>query len=385
MGKIDKIRFFGKLYLSMLNKRDKNLIVFGSWFGEKFADNSKALFLYALKNGRNAVWITKNEDVYSKMKDEGYPVEMAYSKKGIAVCSKAGYVVYSTGQRDVNENCIGGAVLINLWHGIPLKKIMHDDRISTDRTKIKARIQDAILKIPYKKEYIFSTSDRISEIYTSAFKTDINHIIQIGQVRNDCFFNGQMKKKIYGNNIAYEKLVVYMPTHRNAGKTAIEIDKIFDLEKLNQYCQKNKCLFMIKKHFYHKNEVVDLSKYSNIVDYTNLDCDTQELLFNADVLITDYSSCYIDYLLLDKPVIFYCYDYANYLENDRDMYFEYDSVTPGPKVKDKNDFLVALNSSLNGNSEYRDKIQEVKNLLYSKDNQCAVCEKTLLEMDKIDE
>ena len=164
-----------------------------------------------------------------------------------------------------------------------------------------------------------------------------------------------------------------------------EIDKIFDLEKLNQYCQKNKCLFMIKKHFYHKNEVVDLSKYSNIVDYTNLDCDTQELLFNADVLITDYSSCYIDYLLLDKPVIFYCYDYANYLENDRDMYFEYDSVTPGPKVKDKNDFLVALNSSLNGNSEYRDKIQEVKNLLYSKDNQCAVCEKTLLEMDKIDE
>ena len=54
-------------------------------------------------------------------------------------------------------------------------------------------------------------------------------------------------------------------------------------------------------------------------------------------------------------------------------------------IKDKNDFLVALNSSLNGNSEYRDKIQEVKNLLYSKDNQCAVCEKTLLEMDKIDE
>ena len=65
------------------------------------------------------------------------------------------------------------------------------------------------------------------------------------------------------------------------------------------------------------------------------------------------------------------------------MYFEYDAVTPGPKVKDKKDFLTALDSSLNGNCEYRDKIQSVKDLLYSKENQCAVCEKTLLEMDRI--
>ena len=97
MGKVDKLRFFGKLYLSMLNKRDKNLIVFGAWFGEKFADNSKALFLYALEKGRNVVWITKSEDVYLKMKGQGYPVELAYSKKGMRACSKAGYVVYSTG------------------------------------------------------------------------------------------------------------------------------------------------------------------------------------------------------------------------------------------------------------------------------------------------
>ena len=56
---------------------------------------------------------------------------------------------------------------------------------------------------------------------------------------------------------------------------------------------------MIRRHFYHKGEKVDFSMYSNITDITEKSMDIQELLMDTDILVTDYSSTYIDYLLLD--------------------------------------------------------------------------------------
>ena len=58
---------------------------------------------------------------------------------------------------------------------------------------------------------------------------------------------------------------------------------------------------------------------SCFVDLTAKDFDPQELLFISDLLITDYSSCYIDYLLLKRPVIFYFYD--SYETEDNELYF----------------------------------------------------------------
>lgn len=61
--------------------------------------------------------------------------------------------------------------------------------------------------------------------------------------------------------------------------------------------------------------------------------DIQELLMDTDLLITDYSSTYIDYLLLDRPMVFYDFDYQDYLRTDREMYYDYDDVTPGYKAE----------------------------------------------------
>jgi CDP-glycerol glycerophosphotransferase len=52
----------------------------------------------------------------------------------------------------------------------------------------------------------------------------------------------------------------------------------------------------------------------------------------VDLLITDYSSIFFDFLLTDKPVLFYPYDQDDYLTKDRSMYDEYNTVTPGHKA-----------------------------------------------------
>lgn len=368
------------LYSSMLCKRDPNVWIFGSWFGEKYADNSKFLFEYCVKQGLDVYWITNSDLVIEELKTKGLPVLKRNTPEANRIAKKAKYVVYSTSPEDANFYNIGGAVFINLWHGIPLKKICYDDNLISRNIILKRKIYSLLTYWPIRKKYNFSTSLEVSKIYKSCFKSDDKHIIQVGQARNDCFFDKSLKRIKY-KDVDYKKIIFYMPTHRNEGKTKINIEEIFNLKKLNDFCVFNDILFVIKKHFYHRNEYTNLEEYSNILDVTGENLDAQESLFNADILITDYSSCYIDYLLLDRPIIFYNYDFESYIINDREMYFNYFEVTPGPKATNFNEFMIALNDALNGNKKYKNKLKEIKNLFYSKDNQGPVCSK-LVEVIK---
>ena len=67
--------------------------------------------------------------------------------------------------------------------------------------------------------------------------------------------------------------------------------------------------------------------------------DASDLLPDMDILITDYSSVYIDYLLTGKPLIFAPFDLKEYLHNDKELYYSYEQVTPGPKCKNWKDVL----------------------------------------------
>lgn len=370
------IGHYTKLVLSKERKRDKSLWVFGCWQGEKYADNPKYLFEYALKNGINAVWITKSSNVYSLLKKNNMPVEMYNSSRGINFCKKAGYAIFNIDVNDINSDLLAGSTLINLWHGVPLKRIRYDDNITfkngiTKKDKIRLNVNRKF----FDKYYVFSTSPVITDIYKSAFRMDIKdekQIIEIGQSRNDCFFDGSLEFHKY-KDLKYDYLISYLPTYRDNGRTRMEDNVIFDLPRLENFCEEYNCLFLIKKHFWHKNEYTDLSQYSHIIDETtNNKIDTQELLYNTDILITDYSSCYIDYLLLDRPVIFYCYDYTHYLKADRGLYFNYQDVTPGSHSYNFEQLIDSLKQAINGNNKYLDQQNRVKNFFYSKENQNIV-------------
>ena len=361
-------------------KKDNSLYVFGAWFGEKFTDNSKYLYLYFLRHNRNAVWITKNPDVYNQLKSESFPVAMAYSKEGKKYCRRARFIFVCTGYYDLNENWIGGATCIDLQHGLPLKKIMYDDEVNKLLFTKSAKIHRIITKIPLKNYYATSSSKRFSEIYKNALKINDNQILQYGLPRNDCFFDGTLKPRKY-SNIKYSKLIAYMPTHRNTGSTPVAINELFDLKKLNAFW--NDILFVVKKHFYHNKEVTDVSEYSNIIDLTGQAFDTQELLFNANMLISDYSGVYIDYLLLDRPILFYAYDYENYLKTDRKLYFDYKDVAPGYIVSTFEELFDRINEVCLKGFSVQNKHYKVKKMFFDTDNQGLVCQKYLDFVDNL--
>lgn len=62
----------------------------------------------------------------------------------------------------------------------------------------------------------------------------------------------------------------------------------------------------------------------------------------TDYMITDYSSIYTDYLTMEKPVLFYPYDGDKYVSQNRELQFDYDWITPGPKVKSPDELMMAM-------------------------------------------
>jgi hypothetical protein len=75
---------------------------------------------------------------------------------------------------------------------------------------------------------------------------------------------------------------------------------------------------------------------------------------HADALVTDYSSVLFEYLLLDRPIVFYPYDLDRY-RRSRDFYYDYEKVTPGPRAADFEELLAALERTVGvGNGAVRD-------------------------------
>lgn len=374
MSKVIKgIKVIGKyfvMYLSMLMPRNKKLCVFGAWLGERFADNSKQLFIEACdRKNLRAVWITKSESVLKEIHDMGYEAYMWGTPKAVWTQLRAGYAIVSNGISDLEHTFLGRSVIIDLWHGIPLKKVVYDNKYEKDWDSPKQKLRDKLINVPLGKMYFVAPSEMFIPIYQSAFRRKREQIICLGQPRSDIFFADNKPDKYFPD----KKIILYCPTHRNEGAEKIELSKIFDLERLEKFLDESGYYFVIKKHFYHRMEVENLEAYPHIIDITNEDMDIQRLIMETEILITDYSSIYIDYLLLDSPLLFYCYDYEHYLANDREMYFEYEEVTPGVKAKSFDELLGQLKEvTVNGDSYGKEDRERVKNMFYCKKGQGPV-------------
>ena len=125
------------------------------------------------------------------------------------------------------------------------------------------------------------------------------------------------------------------------------------------------------------NEKIDFSMYSNITDITERSMDIQELLMDTDILVTDYSSTYIDYLLLDRPVVFYNFDYQDYLEHDRGMYCDYEKAAPGYKAETFEALMEEFERLVQGEDHFKEVRRQARDFFYCKEGQGMVGE-TLL-------
>lgn len=376
------------LFFSLLIPRSKNIYIFGAWLGQKFSDNSRALFLYALEHSdKKCFWICNNKQVYSQLQKDGLPVLMAYSPKGIYYQLRAGVAFSCIGDGDFYRQLLGNCVHVELWHGVGGgKKIGLDDRIYRENAlSFHGRVYARLEKFALRKHYFVCTSDEMQKVFQTAFLIPEDHFIFAGQPRNDMFYDKAYKSQTVSRaDFGNKKVILYMPTHRKSGSVAMDMSKLLDLDALNTFCQKNNAVFLIKKHFYHRDEIEALEQYPNIIDITAKPMDSNELLLIADYLISDYSSCTADYLLLDRPLFYYCYDYEAYTQEDRDLYWAFETITPGPHSENFAALLQHLTETVvDGQDAYAAERKRVRDMFYAPDNQCAACDKILKQVENI--
>ena len=367
-------------WLSLVIPKDKNLWVFGAWFGEKYADNSKYLFEYVNKYHPEikAIWLTSNQNTFKLVKNKGYKVAKTYSLKGIYYSLRAKVGVISTGLSDINMYLTGNMQIVQLWHGIPLKKIMFDDKITFRHPTIFKKL--LFFFFPFLKKNIYysdalliATSEEVRRKISSAFKVSLKQVKITGYPRNDSFFQEpkeelEFVKKLLQLKMQGKKLAIYMPTHRKEGR--MNISKFLsNLKFIDEKLKELNCMLLVKLHYYHISENLHLMKekeFSNItiLDDNLIEGDVYNILRLTDVLITDYSSIYFDYLLLDRPIIFAPFDIEDYLKEDREFYYEYDKVTPGPKARNWNEVLMYVKEAIENPEKYKDEREKIKNIFH---------------------
>ena len=348
-------------YISYFLPKNKNVWIFGAWFGEKYDDNSKALFEFVNKHDEKiaAIWLTQSKTVFNELKKKDLNVYYTYSLFGYYYSAIARYVFVSTGMHDVNRFVSSNNTKVQLWHGTPLKKIMNDDKLVVvkKRSHILKQIFIPFDIITY--EYLLSSSENINSNLISAFGNKFKNIIVKGYPRNDMLFGVNNK----------EKIITFLPTHRGEGEGGIQnIFQSFDSNEFDGFLEKRSCKLLIKPHFYDLNNItLDRTAHINILKE---DVDLYQLLSKTDILITDYSSVYFDFLLLNKPIIFTPFDLKEYINKDRQLYYDYNEVTPGPKCKKWEEVLIEIDKILKGKDEYKAERKEANDFFnkYKDDN-----------------
>lgn len=227
------------------------------------------------------------------------------------------------------------AVVTQLWHAPGASKKFG---ASVDPDSI-----DILKKISANTDYLIVSSRHIVEYYSEAFQMPKDKIKPLGLPRADYYFESHdidgLKSRFfdrYGISNG-KKIILYAPTFRDEEKYNNVFDYL-DLEKFNEELGSEYILALRlhpKIRDFYNDDISAKGMYIDCSDYPS----EQELMLMSDILITDYSSIMIEFAMLDKPVVFFTYDFDSYMTNERGFYFDFKSTVPGPVVYDSNQLI----------------------------------------------
>lgn len=344
MGKSKNLLFTACLEHFGQIRPDSHIWLFSSTDNSHYNYNSRYLFEYVKENlpEITPLFVINDPELRNSLSSKygkQYFIETE-SIQGIRQALSAGVWFTSAGLPAYGTGLHKKRLIINLWHGVPLKKIALLD----PNLKKAARIY---FKKIFSENYtcILTTSHELIPLMARSFAVSEDKIKVWGQPRNDGLFQKNDCRKILGQLFPdlpeYTKTVLYAPTFRDYGQVQLFPFKDFDQKQLEAFLDEKNMLLFIRTHVAEQGSAAPyLGKRIRFLGNEQAE-DVTGILNIFDCLITDYSSIYIDYLLTDKPMIFLPYDRQQYLDG-RGMNFDYDDVTPGPKPETFNDFLDAL-------------------------------------------
>lgn len=310
---------------SLVNRRDHNRVVIGSWDGGRYADNTRYLYEYLRDYTKYSVtWVTKDYEIYDRLKRQGDNVVMMGTREAYKAHIKSYYHIVCTDYADISGEYSWGAYKINLWHGCPMKLVSklanytaYNKKSFIREMKIFKTIRNTSVFYPggWNKCFFLSPGIQGDKLLLEDMQIAENRIIRANYPRNIVEHRLPEENEIIEMIQRHKKSVLFLPTFR-ANMNDIEMDPVTD-KSFRDYLSKNDILWIDKKHFSTVDSSnIEDSQNDNIIHLKST-FDVNSIFENIDMLITDYSSVYFDALYFGKRIILYMPDYEYYKEKDR--------------------------------------------------------------------
>ena len=325
--------------LSLVNQvipKNEKLILLYTDLG--FRDNIYYIYDYMISSGYNKKYKIVRSQNEQMAGQAPYNVRVESNLKGVLTYLRASHVFYCFGKLPIYPS--KKQRVVQMWHGSPFKDA--DGRQKREMNR------------DYKKAYYttaLSTSEIFRAFWSETFDCGKDRISICGQPRTDVMINPYSKKEL---GVETEKLVLWMPTFRQSKKLGysdvqntggfLPVISNDELNALNDALIKNNTMLYIKLHPMQDTDNVPITKYSNLQIYTHegfqrSGLDLYRLLGSADAIITDYSSVFLDYILLNRPIGFTEDDIEDYKDGRGFAMSNPDHFRTGPKIKTTDDLI----------------------------------------------
>lgn len=323
----DLYYYTGSILLKLLGlfiKTNDKSILFVSFGGKKFNDSPRALYEYICKekffDDYQLIWAFNDPSKHEVGRAKKLKIDTFDFFK--AALGSRIWISNSAVERGLNFKK-KSTFYINTWHGTPIKKI-GTDAISTSKKNGLGS------KNIYTQDIMTSQSSFDAQIFNRLFKVDLKNILICDLPRNDFltkYSNSDVQniKKKLGIEKS-KKIILYAPTYRefkrDKNNGCILLPPI-DVGKWKERLGKD-YVVLFRMHY----EITTTLKLDNsfafdVSDYENLN----ELMIISDLLISDYSSIYFDYSILEKPMLCFAYDFVEY-SNKRGLYLDIEKELP---------------------------------------------------------
>ncbi len=339
--------------------RDPRLWVVGSAFGP--ADGALAFYhaASALPDPPRLVWLCRSEDEARAARELGMPeVVDRSSREGYRLTLRAGLAAVTHGFGDVNRYGLSGAVIVQLWHGAPVKKLHADSPAVTTLGGLeKVPGVAALMRAGYRHgtrriSLLPTCAGFFAPFLATAFHLMDGQVQVLGEPRADVLFAGSEDARIaaakellapFLGEFTSSRVVLYAPTWRD-GDPDPGVPTEQQWLRIEEVCERLDLVLLVRPHPLGIGEYNHSSPRVRLVPSTQ-QRESMPLLWGVDVLVTDYSSMLVDFVVTGRPLLLLAPDLAEYRAS-RGLYLDYDRLAGGTWSTDWDGVLDRLEAVL---------------------------------------
>lgn len=345
----------------VLPKYKRKIVFYGR---SKYDSNHHALIQYMINNGYTKKYklylvVSNDSDLsfYRGIKNV-YPVKSA--AMGAYHTLTAKYVFHCFGMGKMASRIPQRQTVFDLWHGTTLKTL--GDGGKTDYSK--------------RSTYMLATSEFAKKSFKDCFGYADEQFFIGGYPRCEQLAEQSNILQTFDiDKTLYKKIVLYMPTFRKAQQFGYD-DSTVDFPLFNEqtlaefdgYLKSKDLMFVIKPHPAQDNISILNGGFCNINVIKNSDLLSKRLMLyslvgQADLLLTDYSSIYFDFLLTQKPIGFIIDDIESYSDKRGFVVENPFDYMPGEKIKNVEELKSFLDGIMSGKDEWKGERRRINDLV----------------------